>query len=130
MPATTVDKAPDPAKAGLRFIEELSKLGEVLQDLSSRIDHIERRFAALETPAATPLSVRELSRKHPAFSEGSLRWLLFHRESNGLAQAVIRSGRRLLVDERRFLAWVDSLREGADVRLQLPPRRCRGRFGD
>jgi hypothetical protein len=55
-------------------------------------------------------SVRQLSDRHPGFSEGSLRWLIHQSIENGLAQsgALVRNGRRVLIDEQRFLDWVRS----------------------
>ncbi len=52
-------------------------------------------------------TVRQFCQAHPAFTPGSLRWLLFHRQTNGLERAVVHIGRRLLIDEDRFFAWVD-----------------------
>lgn len=39
---------------------------------------------------------------HPWPPVGGLRHLLFHRRSNGFERAVVRSGRRLLIDEAAF----------------------------
>ena len=51
-------------------------------------------------------TVDQFSKKYPAFSISSLRWLLFHRDTNGLAAAVIQLGRRLLIDESAFVEWL------------------------
>jgi hypothetical protein len=58
----------------------------------------------------TILSVRQLAERHPAFTESSLRWLLFEADKNGLATsgAVLRVGRRVLFDEQKFLRWLES----------------------
>lgn len=61
-------------------------------------------------PARRPtrlLTVRQVWETYPAFSEGSLRWLLFHRKTNGMAVAVRKIGKRLLIDEEALLRWVD-----------------------
>jgi hypothetical protein len=53
----------------------------------------------------TPIyTVTQFSKKHPAFSVGSLRWLVFNANTNGLdeAKAIIRVGRKVLVHEERF----------------------------
>ena len=51
--------------------------------------------------------------KYPAFSMRYLRRLLAERKENGLADAVISlSQRRLLIDEAKFMAWVESRRGG------------------
>ena len=45
---------------------------------------------------------------NPAFPEGGVRWQIFNEKQNGLAEsgAVIRMGRRVLIDEDKWLAWV------------------------
>ena len=59
------------------------------------------------------LTVRQFSDKHRAFPQGSLRNLIFLAESrktskgvikgNGLNVALVRIGRKLLIDEEKFL---------------------------
>lgn len=56
-------------------------------------------------------TVSALAQKYPAFSEQSLRWLLFNREANGFNRCVVRIGRRVLIDETEFVAWLKSQRE-------------------
>ena len=65
-----------------------------------------------------PHSVKQFSAKYPAFSEASLRNLIFKAErrhstkgeleGNGLIEvgAIVRIGRRVLIDEERFFEWV------------------------
>lgn len=59
-------------------------------------------------PVAVPnlLTVQMFVQKHPAFTAGGLRWLLFHRQENGLSRAVVRCGRKLLIDEEEFFSWL------------------------
>lgn len=45
------------------------------------------------------------------FSESSLRWLLFHRETNGLDKAVVKLGRKVFIDTGRFNTWLESQRK-------------------
>lgn len=54
------------------------------------------------------LSVKEIARRHTVFSEASLRWFIFMEHQNGLKQsgAVIRLGRKVLIDEEKFIAWL------------------------
>jgi hypothetical protein len=52
-------------------------------------------------------TVRQFCQDHPAFTAGGIRWLLFHRQTNGLTCAVVKIGRRVLIDEEKFFAWVD-----------------------
>lgn len=56
------------------------------------------------------LTVRQFADKHPAFTNGGIRSLMFYRGDDAeKAGAVVRFGRRILIDESRFLTWV---REG------------------
>ncbi len=62
------------------------------------------------------LTVRQFSTEHPAFTEGSLRWLIFKAGSDvassggkdyrTLNRALVRVGRRVLIDEQKFFDWV------------------------
>ena len=66
------------------------------------------------------LSIREFARKHPTFSEASLRWLRFGSNGvrrrrggieeeyrpNGFASAWVQLGRRVLIDEGEFFRCV------------------------
>jgi hypothetical protein len=52
-------------------------------------------------------TVKQFREENPAFTEGSLRWLLFHRRTNGLDRAVVQVGRRVLIDVDAFFAWID-----------------------
>ncbi len=51
-------------------------------------------------------TVEQMAEKYPAFTEPSLRWLLFNRETNGLNAAVVQLGRKVLIDEQAFVAWL------------------------
>ena len=54
----------------------------------------------------TLLTVRQFTESHPAFTHGGLRWLLFHRQQNGLEQAVVKVGRKVLIDVDQFFLWL------------------------
>lgn len=70
-------------------------------------------------------TVRQFSEHHPAFTAGSLRSLIFQAEprktsrgdipGNGLAEsgALVRLGRRVLIDEAKFFEWLESQQERA-----------------
>ena len=57
-------------------------------------------------------TVKQFSDKHPAFSVGSLRALIFNASTNGLneAGAIVRVGRKILLNEARFFFWVEAQR--------------------
>ena len=64
----------------------------------------------------TPLTIRQLSERFPAFSEPTLRNLVFCAKprhsskgvipGNGLDRAIIRVGRKVLIDAEQFQAWL------------------------
>lgn len=56
------------------------------------------------------ITVRQLCQNHPAFSEASVRWYIFKAADNGLAGsgAIARLGRKVLVDEEKFVEWAKS----------------------
>jgi hypothetical protein len=55
-------------------------------------------------------TVNQFSVKHPAFSKGGLRSLIFNENSNGLAKsgAIVRIGRKVLIDEAKFFGWIEA----------------------
>ena len=72
----------------------------------------------MTTKSRTLLTVSQFSEKHPAWTQASLRNLIFYsqpRESslgavpgNGLDSAIRRIGRKILIDEDKFFIWLDS----------------------
>ena len=61
------------------------------------------------------LTVQQFTTKHPAFNTGGLRSLIFNEHQNGLAKsgAVIRIGRKVMIDENLFFAWVQAQNKAA-----------------
>ena len=53
------------------------------------------------------LTVRQFAERHRAFPEGGLRYMIFHADKNGLDKAIHRVGRKVLIDEDLFFAWVN-----------------------
>lgn len=58
-------------------------------------------------------TVEQFAKKYPAFTPASLRWQLFNRSTNGLDAAVVQLGRRVLIDEAAFVAWLRDHRQTA-----------------
>ena len=59
----------------------------------------------MDTP--TFFTITPFVDKQPAFSAGGVRSLIFYRGDDAeKAGAIARLGRRILIDEPRFLAWV------------------------
>ena len=75
-----------------------------------------------EQQPRTLLTVRQFSDKHPAFTQGAIRNLIFLAESrktskgviegNGLNVALVRIGRKLLIDEAKFFQWIEEQQGG------------------
>ena len=59
-------------------------------------------------------TVNQFTNKHPAFTKGGIRALIFNENSNGLAKAgaVVRIGRKVLIDDSKFFAWIESQNQG------------------
>ncbi len=58
------------------------------------------------------LTVKQFANKHPAFSEASLRYHIFHEKTNGLGIAIKRVGRKILIQEEAFFNWIEGLQGG------------------
>lgn len=59
-------------------------------------------------------TVKTFLESNPSFTNGGIRALIFNAESNGLSQfkAIIRIGRKVLIDENAFFEWVKAQNEG------------------
>ena len=55
-------------------------------------------------------SVKQLAEANPAFTEASLRWMIFNAEKNGLNRALVKRGRRILIDLVEFELWLEEQR--------------------
>jgi hypothetical protein len=85
------------------------------------IQEIKSAYSDVPSPRAL-LTIRQFSEKYPAFPQGSLRNLIFLAESrktskgiiagNGLKIALVRIGRKVLIDETRFFEWIDQQQRG------------------
>jgi len=54
------------------------------------------------------LTVRQLPEHYPAFSQSSIRWLIFNSEINGFNGCFHRIGRKIVIDCEKFEAWIGS----------------------
>jgi hypothetical protein len=62
----------------------------------------------MNEPIPSLLTVKQFCSKYPAFTEGGLRDRIFYADSNGINKvgAVLRNGRRVLIDEDKFFKWL------------------------
>ncbi len=60
-------------------------------------------------------TVPQFAENNPAFPEGGLRWQIFNEEKNGLkaSGAIVRIGRKVLIDSDRYFKWVYSQNQAA-----------------
>lgn len=57
------------------------------------------------------MTVKQLAEKYPFMTEGAIRWQVFNQERTGFKKCLVKMGRRVLISEEGFLAWVESHRE-------------------
>lgn len=71
--------------------------------------------AAIPAPSRVFVTVKQLAQQQPALTEGGIRWDLHNATLNGLAKsgAIIRRGRRVLIDPEKYLDWMASRTEAA-----------------
>lgn len=60
------------------------------------------------SPRGPLIPVTEWNAHHSWPPIGGLRHLIFYADANGFNRVVRRVGRRVLIDEAAFFAWVDS----------------------
>ena len=53
------------------------------------------------------MTVKQFCQQYPVFTQGGMRWLLFHRQQNGLDHAVVKVGRKVLIDVDQFFLWLE-----------------------
>ncbi len=60
-------------------------------------------------------TVNQFIEEYPAFTTGGIRSLIFNEQSNGLSQsgAIVRIGRKVLIDEAKFFGWVQAQNKAA-----------------
>jgi len=51
-------------------------------------------------------TVKQTASLYPAFTQSSIRWLIFNENSNGFCQVIRRIGRKVLIDLDSFENWV------------------------
>lgn len=84
---------------------------------ASTIEKVSPLVNPHQLPPRTLFTVKQFSIRNPAFTEASLRALIFNSKprhstsgvisGNGLDEAIVRIGRKLLIDEEKFYAWLE-----------------------
>jgi len=62
-------------------------------------------------------TVKQFCERHPAFTAGGMRALIFNESQNRLAEsgAVVRIGRKVLISEEKFFGWVSAQNQRASA---------------
>jgi hypothetical protein len=65
----------------------------------------------------TYLTPAQFCDKHQAFKLGGLRGQIFNENKNGLkaAGAVVRNGRKVLINESKYFGWIESKNQGGTL---------------
>lgn len=63
-----------------------------------------------EVAAVIYSTVKQFCQRHIAFTVGGIRHNIFYEKTNGLAEsgAIVRNGRRILINEEKFFSWIES----------------------
>ena len=61
-----------------------------------------------QNPKPSLSTVKQFCQKYPAFTPGGMRHRIFFAATNGLNKvgAILRNGRRVLIDEDKFFQWL------------------------
>ncbi|WP_131781171.1 hypothetical protein [Legionella gresilensis] len=59
--------------------------------------------------------VKKIPEIYPAFTESSIRWLIFNEHQNGFSRCIRRIGKKILLDLDQFESWIDERCQG-DIR--------------
>ncbi len=63
--------------------------------------------STIPVPVKRYAAVKQIPALYPAFTESSLRWLIFNENQNGFNNCIRRAGRKILVDLDGFESWID-----------------------
>jgi len=75
------------------------------------------------TSSTRLLTVKQWSEAHAWPPYGGLRHLIFFSKSNGFDDVIRRIGRRVLIDEQAFFAWVEKQGKSGDCESAIGRRR-------
>lgn len=70
-------------------------------------------FSALNFESTTEqtvdeyLTVAQMSQRYPAFTQGSIRWLIFNANTNGFNKVVRKIGRKVVLNLCEFKRWIE-----------------------
>ncbi len=59
----------------------------------------------------TPMTIKQIAEFYTIFTVKSLRWLLYHRNENGLSKCVLKVGRRIFIIQEELDQWLLNQKE-------------------
>ena len=54
------------------------------------------------------ITIRQLTTRYPAFTEGGIRALIFRAEGNGFNSCIRRIGRKIFISKSAFSHWIEA----------------------
>jgi hypothetical protein len=66
-------------------------------------------MATQETVQTNYYTVKQFAKEKGFLSENSLRFLIFHAETNGFHKVIKRIGRRILLSDSAFTNWLEDI---------------------
>ena len=79
------------------------------------------KTAAPNNSGPALVTTKQFLNRHECFTMAWLRAALFNRETNGLAAAIVPCGRKILIDEAKFFAWLEAQQSNGNARSEIRP---------
>ena len=78
--------------------------------------HLIKQNSEANQEAWQYLTVQQFVQHNPAFTLGGIRSQIFYEKTNGLRAcgAIIRNGRRILINETKYFQWLEAKNQGVD----------------
>ena len=94
-------------KTQLQFIENL--IGHPL--IPARLNYatlcLVMNFDSAKDQATDEyVTVAQLAERYPAFTQGSIRWIIFNRENDGASKFVCKLGRKVIINLSKWKQWL------------------------
>jgi hypothetical protein len=84
------------------------------------LDKVHSHMERLPKSLSKLVTVRQFVLIYPAWTQSGMRWLIFNENQNGLNMAIVRIGRKVLIDVDKFEEWVKEIKENPRKWKELP----------
>lgn len=82
-------------------------IGSVEMVYAGKTSKVILHFESKDSSGEEYLSVAQMSERYPAFSQGSLRWLIFNGEINGFKKVIRKIGRKVVLSLSEFRRFIE-----------------------